>query len=113
MMNCLGDAAHWSENPCWYYDADFEFLNDDSIVQLVCTGARCRDYRLRLLVAGVPEEKIVVEPDEFKAAEKLNYTPGDHVYLLYGTDSLALSYKVYDKMKTLALERAAGKEVGA
>ena len=74
MMNCLGDAHHWSENTCWIFDADFEYLRNDSVVQLVCTGARCRDYKLRLM-AGVPEERIVCEPDEFRAAELLHYTP--------------------------------------
>lgn len=108
MMNCLGDAHHWSENTCWIFDADFEYLRNDSVVQLVCTGARCRDYKLRLLMAGVPEERIVCEPDEFRAAELLHYTPGDDVYILYGTDSLALSYKVYDHMKEEAARHAQG-----
>lgn len=107
MMNCLGDAHHWSENTCWIFDADFEYLKDDSVTQLVCTGARCRDYKLRLLMAGVPENRIVCQPDEFKAAECLHYTPGDDVYVLFGTDSMALSYRVYDHMKQTALQRAA------
>lgn len=111
MMNCLGDTQHWSENTCWIYDADFEFLNDDNIVQLVCAGARCMDYKLRLLMAGVPEDRIICEYDEFKAAELLNYTPGDDLYLLYGTDSLARAYKVYDYMKELAVARSQNKEV--
>ena len=105
MMNCLGDTKHWSENTCWIFDSDFEFLRDDSVVQLVCTGSRCLDYKLRLLLAGVPEDRIFVEPDEFKAAEVLHYTPGDDIYLLSGTDSMALSYQIYDKMKSLALSQ--------
>ena len=32
MMNCLGDAHHWSENTCWIFDADFEYLRNDSVV---------------------------------------------------------------------------------
>ena len=109
MMNCLGDVHHWSENTCWIFDADFEFLAHESIAQIVCAGQRAADYKLRLLMAGVPEEKIVCEHDEFRAAEKLHFTPGDDIYLLYGTDSLALAYKVYDHLKTLAVQRA-GKE---
>ena len=105
MMNCLGDTKHWSENTCWIFDSDFEFLRDDSVVQLVCTGSRCLDYKLRLLLSGVPEDRIFVEPDEFKAAEVLHYTPGDDIYLLSGTDSMALSYQIYDKMKSLALSQ--------
>lgn len=105
MMNCLGDTKHWSENTCWIFDSDFEFLKDDSVVQMVCTGSRCLDYKLRLLLAGVPEERIFVEPDEFKAAELLHYTPGDDLYLLSGTDSLALSYQIYDRIKSIALSK--------
>ena len=105
MMNCLGDTKHWSENTCWIFDSDFEFLRDDSVVQIVCTGSRCLDYKLRLLLAGVPAERIFVEPDEFKAAEALHYTAGDDVYLLSGTDSMALSYRIYDRMKALALAK--------
>ena len=43
-----------------------------------------------------------------RAAELLRYTPGDDVYILYGTDSLALSYKVYDHMKEEAARRTQG-----
>ena len=113
MMNCLGDTRHWSENTCWIYDADFEFLRHESIVQIVCAGARCRDYKLRLLMAGVPEERIVCEDDEFRAAELLRYTPGDDVYILYGTDSLERAYRVYDHMKKTALQRAVTEEAEA
>ena len=113
MMNCLGDTHHWSENTCWIFDADFEFLKHESIVQIVCAGARCRDYKLRLLMAGVPEERILCVEDEFRAAEALRFTPGDDIYILYGTDSLALAYRVYDHMKELALQRAGEKEVQA
>ncbi len=113
MMNCLGDVHHWSENTCWIFDADFEFLAHDSIAQIVCAGQRAADYKLRLLMAGVPEEKITCERDEFRAAEKLHFTPDDDIYLLYGTDSLALAYKVYDHLKALAVRRADSKEVEA
>ncbi len=113
MMNCLGDTQHWSENTCWIYDADFEFLKDESIVQIVCAGSRAKDYKLRLLMAGVPEDRIVCHDDEFRAADLLHFTPGDDIYLLYGTDSLARAYKVYDYMKELALAKAENKEVQA
>ena len=58
MMNCLGVAKSWSENPSWMYDTDFEFLNSDDVTCLVCAGPRAYDYKLRLLLAGIPEEKI-------------------------------------------------------
>ncbi len=33
-------------------DTDFEYLADESIVRVVCTGLRCEDYKLRCLMAG-------------------------------------------------------------
>ncbi len=40
-----------------FFDIDFEFLNDDSVKQIVLTGARNADYHLRLLMAGIPEKR--------------------------------------------------------
>lgn len=33
LMNSLTDVPHWSENVCWFYDTDFEYLADESIVR--------------------------------------------------------------------------------
>ncbi len=98
MMNCLGDAENWSENTCWLYDCDFEFLNRDNITRIVVTGPRALDYRLRLMLAGVPEERIVCVSDEFLAVEALSCTPGESIYLFYGADSLALARRVHEKV---------------
>ncbi|MGM9521711.1 MAG: MurT ligase domain-containing protein [Oscillospiraceae bacterium] len=106
MMNCLGDEKHWSENTCWLYDCDFEFLKGDDITHIVATGPRAKDYRLRLLIAGVPDEKIDCVQDEFDAAEKLRFSPDSSVFMFYGTDSLSLAFKVREKVKTLAQEAA-------
>lgn len=107
LMNSLTDVPHWSENPCWFYDTDFEYLRDDSVVRIVCTGLRCEDYKMRLLIAGVPEERIACAKNELDAAAMMAYQPGDELYVLYGTDTLELAYQVFDQMKTIALERAA------
>ena len=106
MMNCLTDVKHWSENVCWLYDCDFEFLNRPGIRCIVATGPRALDYRLRLLLAGVPEEKILCVADELAATERLPLVPGDQVYLFYGTDSLTFAQKVREKLVTLAKEAA-------
>ena len=106
MMNCMGVAKSWSENPSWMYDTDFEFLNRPEITRLVCAGPRCRDYRLRLLLAGIPEEKIFVEEDEFRALDLLELKPGSDVYILYGVDGMPLAFRVKEKLK----EKLLGKE---
>ena len=105
MMNCLGVAKNWSENPSWMYDTDFEFLNHDNIRQLICAGPRARDYKLRLLLAGIPEEKIAVEDDEFRALHHLQLVPGDDVFILYGVDGMPRAFRVKEKLKEMLLAK--------
>ncbi|MGX8699607.1 MAG: MurT ligase domain-containing protein, partial [bacterium] len=106
MMNNLNDEKNWSENTSWLYDCDFEFLNRPGITHIICTGPRSGDYKLRLLLAGVPEEKIDCVKDELAAADALWLRPGTRVTMFYGTDSLALVYRVRDKIRRLAEEAA-------
>ncbi len=94
MMNSLLDEGHWSENICWYYDCDYEFLADPSVTHIVCAGPRYKDMKLRLLLAGVPEERISMERDEMRASDLLKMEPGTDVYLLYGTDTTDLMFEV-------------------
>ena len=106
MMNCLHDQQHWSENVTWLYDCDFEFLNRENITRIVATGPRAKDYILRLLFAGVPEEKLRYTVSELDAPSLLEYYSGESVCLFYGTDALDLVYKVQGRIKALAQEAA-------
>lgn len=102
MMNCLFDEMHWSENTCWMYDCDFEFLNSPDIEEIVVSGARALDYRLRLLFAGVPDEKIKICMDELEGARTIAMRPGMKVCIMHGVDSFALSLEA----KKILKERA-------
>ncbi len=106
MMNCLSDEKHWSENITWMYDCDFEFMNRDDVTHIVTTGPRAVDYKLRLLIAGIPEERITCVPEESMAAEKLLLKPNSRVYILYGVDSVNMAYSVQKKTVALAKEAA-------
>lgn len=104
MMNSLYDEKYWSENICWMYDCDFEFLNDPSIGQIVVAGPRYLDYRLRLLIAGIPEEKIAYFADEREAAQMIALEKGDTIYVLHGMDSYDLYTDVLDVIRKRAVE---------
>ncbi len=106
MMNNLSDDQRWSENVAWLYDCDFEFLNKDNITRIVATGPRARDYYLRLLMAGVPEDKLRCTLHELDAPELLEYKTGSSICLFYGTDAMNLVYKVQGRIKKLAQEAA-------
>lgn len=106
MMSCMTDERHWSENTCWLYDCDFEFLNDDSIKHIVATGPRAIDYKLRLMLAGVPEDRIECVVNSEEGAERLHLVPGSTVYMFYAADQLDYVFKVREKIKKLAKEKA-------
>ena len=108
MMSCMTDERHWSENTSWLYDCDFEFLNTPEITHIIATGPRAIDYKLRLMLAGVTEDKIDCIEDAEKAAESLRFVDGSTVYMFYAADQLDYVFKVREKIKALAKEAAKG-----
>ena len=103
------DRKETSENIAWFFDTDFEFLNDEKVKQVIVGGRRQYDLKLRLLMAGIPENKIACIEDDTKTAELVDLNKSDKVYILYDvftTDHFALPIK-----KRLE-ERAAANEFG-
>ena len=47
-----------SENVGFIYDAEYEYLCRSHIKQVITVGKRCYDYKMRCLLADVPEEQI-------------------------------------------------------
>ena len=88
------DARHWSENVCWLYDCDFELLADDRVKQIIVCGERGMDYRLRLLMAGVPDDRVtyVKKPDD--GVDRLKLVDNDHIFIIYGTDTIAMANRL-------------------
>lgn len=97
--NNFQDDATWSENMCWLYDADFEILADDRIKTIITTGSRGLDFKLRLLVAGIPEHKIKYVSEPLDCVNELKFIDGETIYLLYGTDPLSPARKVRKKLE--------------
>ena len=77
------DNRESSENIAWLYDCDFEFLNDDSIEKILIGGIRQNDINFRLLLAGIPQEKILHFKNEGEIANNLIYTKDTDIYILY------------------------------
>ena len=104
-MNCRGDEKTWTENAAWMYDCDFEFLNDDSISNIVCTGPRRYDYKLRLMLAGIDESKISLAPTEMDATKYLRLNEPEDVYVLYGTITIDIAEKLIPLVEQEIRER--------
>lgn len=103
MLDDLGFSKS-SEIMTWIYDTDFEFLNDESIVRLVVCGVRCFDYRLRLLLAGVPDEKIVCVENTPDAPKQLLLDGTDKIFILHDLTQPEMTATVCDGVVT-ELER--------
>lgn len=95
----------WSENICWYYDCDFEFLNDDSIKNIVVYGNRRYDLKLRLKLAGVADDRISLVEKPEDAPTKLKCVENDQIYILYGTDTYDMCMDMCDDIKAILKEK--------
>lgn len=104
------DAAHTVENISWLYDADFEFLADSSVVQLIAAGARHWDVYLRLLLAGVPTERIAHMPDTGEACQALNASGAETVFILYDVYTIGLAERTRNQVKELFRKEAGTNE---
>ena len=99
MIDDFYDAKETSENMAWIFDIDFEFLNHDSVKQIVLSGVRHQDFHLRLLMAGIPEDRIVCCEREVDAAEYVDLTVSDKIYLLYDVYTVDYAQKVLADLK--------------
>ncbi len=93
------DAKHSTENIAWLYDADFEFLNDDSVKQIIVAGVRAADFRVRLLLAGVPDDRIITMRDEAATADAVALDVIDNTFVLFDVYTVQFAETVRDRMK--------------
>ena len=97
IMDDWYDRLHSVEFIGWIYDADFEFLGDPGVVQVVATGPRCYDHQVRLLLAGVAPQRIVCCENELEAWRVVD-TDTDAVFLLYDTSTMHQADKVAERL---------------
>lgn len=82
----------------WIYDVDYEFMNKEGVVQVIATGPRCYDNKVRLLLAGVDENRIYCAEDELSGMDLVDTNLADSVYILYDTSTYDLSCKMKEKL---------------
>ena len=78
----IGETDTNSESVSWLYDADYFYLADPSIRQVIICGPRCLDQKLRAMLAGVPEENIVLWPDLQGKADLVDTENCKDIYIL-------------------------------
>ena len=97
------------ESMCWIYDCDYEKLNSDLIKHIIIPGSRSLDQKLRLLMAGVPEEKIIIDMQDMEAPDYLEFENTDTIFVLHQHWKPEVDKKVVAKIKEL-LNKKFGEE---
>ena len=101
LLDDLHEAASGSENTAWQYDTDYEFLNDDSIKQIILAGVRYLDGYVRLQMAGIDKNKIFYQRDEISALDKLKLDDIKTVFILHDLYSMELKEAAKKKIETM------------
>lgn len=95
------------ENTAWTYDADYEYLTDDSIGQIVVGGVRRYDQALRLAIAGVDPVRIVTVESETDGADILDLDRVDVVFNLHSVhNAIVTGTPVQRRLRARLEERA-------
>ncbi len=105
ILDDLHEEANGSENTAWHYDADYEFLNDESIKQIIIAGPRYLDSYIRLLMADINPEKIVHERDILQATSKLKLENLEKIFILHDLYSIEETKQIKQKVKEIIDEK--------
>ena len=90
------DNIDGSEAIAWIYDSDFEFINKDNIKKIIIGGVRNRDYRLRLLLAGIDDKKIVCTQNEMDTYKYIDTKNIDAIYIMHEVYFIKKSQQLKD-----------------
>ena len=96
------------ENTCWTYDADYEYLADESLGQVVVGGIRRHDQALRLAIAGVEHDRIVTVEAETAAADRVGLDNVDVVFNLHSVHNALITGTVAQERLRARLAEKAG-----
>lgn len=77
-----------SENNAWYFDTDFEYLNQSFIKQIIGGGQRVLDLKIRVRMSGIDEAKYSFASNELDTAACVDFNLVDTVFILNGTKNI-------------------------
>ena len=104
---------HKSETAAWMFDTDYEDLNRPEIRKIIVGGARYLDHKVRLLLAGVPREKIVCIRDPFETPRYVDTQGVQEIFVLHDVVFISRGRQVRDKIaEKLRAEREEGAVYG-
>ena len=107
LLDEMKDRHHPSETLTWLYETDYEFLNHPKIKKIIVGGHMYLNHKLRLLLAGIDESKIVCVEDESDVIEHVDREGIEKVYVLFEIDYVRKARNMRDRIVERAKEEAA------
>ena len=104
LLDELQDKNHPTETLTWLYETDYEFLNSPNIKKIIVGGHMFLNQKLRLLLAGIPEEKIVCVENEADIPQHVDREGIEKVYVLFEIDCLTKARNMRDAIVRKAKE---------
>lgn len=89
MVDDKSDNNGNSESVCWIYDCDYSALTDESIGEIIFSGPRCRDQKLRAVLAGVNPDKIKTDESFCGGVNLVDTERFSDIFVLYDPYLLA------------------------
>lgn len=99
------DKNHPTETISWLYETDYEFLNSPNIKKIICAGHMYLNHKLRLLLAGVPEEKIFCVEEDERVPDFVDTEGIESVYVLFEIDYVRKGGMWRDNIVARAMEK--------
>ena len=104
LMDEVQDKNHPTETLTWLYETDYEFLNSPNIKKIIVGGHMYLNHKLRLLLAGVPENRIAAIEEEADIPKYVDQEGISKVYVLYETDCVTKGKNMRDAIVSYAKE---------
>ncbi len=108
LLDEVFDNPHKSETVAWIFDSDYEFLGGDTVKKIVVGGERYLDHRVRLLLAGIPKEKIVCVRDPFETPKYVDCSGVERIYVLHDVNFISRGHQIRDEIAQKILSRDGG-----
>ncbi len=106
LLDELQDKNHPTETLTWLYETDYEFLNCPHIKKIIVGGHMYLNHKLRLLLAGIPEEKIICIEEESEIPNYVDREGIEKVYVLFEIDFVTKARNMRDAIVQKAKEEA-------
>jgi UDP-N-acetylmuramyl pentapeptide synthase len=100
------DKVHGHEDISWLYDTDFDTLRSDEVKHVLIGGTRCYDVALRLVLAGVDEQKLLLYPEYDELAKDICDKTGNYSTVVIYFELYAVP--VVEQLKKALLGRTDG-----